>query len=92
MREQRYRLNVNRFVWRLHADSGRSMAASLDPAISDGLRSFNHAKALETSRIAKELDLLVLDGAVAHEMFVLSGKQLIKKQENENGSENKATG
>lgn len=91
LRERSWRKAVSQYVWRLHSASNDYMKASNDPGTSDGLRMFNHAKALERSKIAKELDLLALGGAVAHEMWILRAKEA-KKKGDENGSENEATG
>jgi hypothetical protein len=90
-RERMWRKVVSQYVWRLHATSNDYMKASLDPNMSEQLRTFNHAKALETDRIAKELDLLALGGAVAHKRWILRANEVTKK-EGENGSENEATG
>lgn len=89
-REYRWRKAVSQYIWNLHTSSNDHIKASLDPNMTEGLRTFNHARALERSRIAKELDLLVLDGAVAHEMWILQSKEA--KKVGENGSENEETG
>lgn len=91
--DRRFKKAIGRYVWCLRESSNTYMKASFDPSMSEALRTLNHARALEADKIAKEIDLLILGGAVAYEVFCLRGVKSAEKKTGEvNGSENKTTG
>ena len=78
------RKTIYDYVWRMHAQSTEYLTSSKDENMSDDLREIHHAKAIECNRIAKEIDLLALDGEVAQEMWQLRAADEYKRKDRTN--------